>query len=67
MIEANGIPTDCRVLSATGGPAFAAETLRWLTASGHPVYRPATLNGVPQRERHEWVVQFDPPAAEDGR
>jgi len=67
MIEATGIPTHCRVVSATGGPAFAAETLRWLTAPGHPVYRPATLNGVPKGEAHEWVVQFDPPAAEDGR
>jgi hypothetical protein len=64
MIEATGIPSHCRVLSATGGRAFTAETLRWLTAAGHPVYRPATLNGVPVGEEHEWVVQFEPPDAD---
>jgi protein TonB len=65
-IETDGNPAGCRVVKALGGAAFAAETLRWLTGPGHPVYKPALRGGVAQREEHQWVVLFEPPAANDG-
>jgi protein TonB len=61
VIETSGVPTQCRVMQARGGPAFAAATLRWLTGPGHPVYRPAVRDGQPRREEHSWVVLFQPP------
>lgn len=60
-IETNGNPAGCRIVKALGGAAFAAETLRWLTGPGHPVYKPALRGGVAQREEHQWVVLFEPP------
>ncbi len=65
-IETTGTPTNCRVLGATGGEAFAIATLRWLTGPSHPVYRPALKSGVAQREQHQWTIDFEP-AAEDSR
>jgi protein TonB len=64
VIEMNGYPSGCRIVHAAGGEAFAAETLRWLTGPGHPIYRPALQGGVPQRMEHQWVVTFEPPAAD---
>ena len=61
MIGTDGTPTHCKVVGASGGPAFAAETLRWLTGSSHPVFRPATRGGVAKREEHRWSITFQPP------
>jgi protein TonB len=61
VIETTGAPTQCRVLAAVGGSAFATETLRWLTGPSHPVYRPAMHDGLPRREEHQWVVRFEAP------
>jgi protein TonB len=61
IIETDGNPTHCVVLEASGGAAFAAETIRWLTGPAHPVYRPAVRDGQAQREEHQWVISFQPP------
>ncbi|MEJ0045683.1 MAG: energy transducer TonB [Rhodospirillales bacterium] len=61
VIEVTGNPSHCRVVSASGGAAFAAETMRWLTGPAHPVYRPAIRDGQPRREDHQWVVSFQAP------
>ena len=61
FIEIDGNPTHCHVVRATGGSAFVTETMRWLTGSRHPVYRPAVRNGQAQREEHQWVISFQPP------
>jgi len=61
IIEVDGNPTHCVVVNASGGSAFAAETMRWLTGPAHPVYRPAVRDGQAQREEHQWVVSFQPP------
>jgi len=61
IIEVDGNPTHCLVVDASGGAAFAAETIRWLTGPAHPVYRPAVRDGQAQREEHQWVVSFQPP------
>jgi protein TonB len=60
VIQPNGVPTDCRIVDAQGGAAFANETLRWLNGPHHPVYRPAMRDGQTQREEHQWVVSFQP-------
>ncbi len=62
-IEPDGNPAGCRIVKSLGGAAFAAETLRWLTGPGHPVYKPALRGGVAQREEHQWAVLFEPPSA----
>jgi protein TonB len=64
-IETNGDPAGCRIVNSLGGPAFATETLRWLTGPTHPLYKPALRGGVAQREEHQWVVLFEPPSAGD--
>jgi hypothetical protein len=61
MIETTGQPTACRVMTNSGGAAFATETLRWLNGPGHPVYRPGSRDGHALREEHHWVVSFEPP------
>jgi protein TonB len=61
IIEVDGNPTHCVVVDASGGAAFAAETIRWLTGPAHPVYRPAVRDGRAQREEHQWAVSFQPP------
>ncbi len=61
VIETTGVPTQCRVLASSGGSAFAAETMRWLTGPSHPVYRPAMHDGRPRREEHQWQVRFEAP------
>jgi len=61
VIEITGVPTQCRAVHSSGGPAFAAETLRWLTGPSHPTYRPAVRDGAPRREEHQWKVMFEPP------
>jgi periplasmic protein TonB len=60
MIETTGVPTNCRVIAQTGGPAFATETLRWLTGPTHPTYSPAVRDGQPRREEHQWAITFLP-------
>jgi hypothetical protein len=61
MIEADGVPTNNRVLNVAGGSAFAPATMLWLTGPGHPVYRPAMQDGKPRAEKRKWVVTFLPP------
>jgi protein TonB len=61
IIEVDGNPTNCHMVRATGGSAFATETMRWLTGPRHPVYRPAVRDGQAQREEHQWVISFQPP------
>jgi hypothetical protein len=61
MIEADGVPTNCRVLNVAGGSACAPATMLWLTGPGRPVYRPAMQDGKPRAEKRKWVVTFLPP------
>jgi len=61
VIETTGQPTACRVVTSTGGAAFATETLRWLSGPGHPMYRPSSRDGLAVREEHQWAVSFEPP------
>ncbi|HTR15621.1 MAG TPA: energy transducer TonB [Acetobacteraceae bacterium] len=58
VIETDGRPDQCRVLSTEGGAAFARATMRWLN-SGEVRYSPAVHNGQAVREEHTWVVQFE--------
>jgi hypothetical protein len=61
MIEADGVPTTCRVLDVAGGAAFAPTTVLWLTGPGRPAYRPAMQDGKPRAEERKWVVTFQAP------
>jgi TonB family protein len=61
VIQTNGHPTNCHVVSQQGGAAFAASVMQWLNGSNPPVYRPAIRGGQPQAEEHQWVVSFQAP------
>jgi protein TonB len=59
-IETDGRPSGCKILSTSGGPAFATQTMNWLENQGVR-YRPETVGGVPRASRHQWVVTFQAP------
>ncbi len=61
VIQTDGRPTNCHVLKAEGGAAFAAAVNQWLNGSNPPVYSPAIRGGKPQTEEHQWVVTFQAP------
>jgi protein TonB len=58
VIQTDGRPTNCKVLSSAGGAAFASQTMHWLTGSDAPRYKPDTRGGVPVAAEHQWVVSF---------
>jgi TonB family protein len=59
-ITEKGVPTNCDVVSSEGSSKFGVAVLRWLH-SGRVRYVPATRNGVPVAETHEWSVDFAAP------
>jgi len=61
LIAIDGAPSACAVISADGGNAFAAETLRWLTGPNHPVFRAARRGGKAVAEHHRWEISFETP------
>jgi len=59
VIDAQGHPGACRVISTAGGGAFGTSVMRWLD-SGCVRFRPAIRHGVPASEEHRWAVTFQP-------
>ena len=60
-IEVDGRPTNCNVLSSSGGSAFGQTVMRWLR-SGNVHYKPAIRNGKAVRTAaHPLSVTFNTP------
>jgi protein TonB len=60
VIQVDGRPTNCHIVSTSGGAAFASATMQWLTGSNPPRYRPESRGGVPQASEHSWAITFQP-------
>ena len=60
LIQTDGRPTNCKVLSQSGGAAFAQATMAWLNGSNPPHYKPDSRGGVPVAAEHQWVVSYQP-------
>ncbi len=61
IIETDGRPTHCHVLSERGGAAFANGVMQWLNGGDPPIYSPAIRGGKAQAQEHQWVVSFQAP------
>jgi periplasmic protein TonB len=56
-IDAQGVPTNCKVTNVVGGPDFAASALEWMRRVR---YKPRIRNGVPVAEpRHALNVKYN--------
>jgi hypothetical protein len=60
-IEASGELANCRVISQSGDPAFADVTLKWLTGSNRPLFRPDIQSGIAKATEYTWRITFLPP------
>jgi hypothetical protein len=56
-IQLDGHLTDCREISSTGSPAFAASLMEWLSLPGLLAH-PLRLNGTAVAGTHEFRVHF---------
>ena len=56
-IDAQGVPTNCKVTNVVGGPDFAASALEWMKRVR---YKPRIRNGLPVAEpRHALNVKYN--------